>query len=157
MPYREATTWILIADGARAQIIANEGPGKGLKPLPGRAYQGANLPTREIVSDKPGRTYDRGGTGGWTATGRHAMEPRTDWHRFEKERFARAMAKVLDKASGANAFDRLVLVAPPQTLGELRIALKKRTRARITAELAKDLTNVPIHDLPGHLDGVVAL
>ena len=100
MPYREATTWILVADGARAQIIANEGPGKGLKEIPGRAYQGANLPTREIVSDKPGRTYDRGGTGGWTATGRHAMEPRTDWHRFEKERFARAMAKVLDKASG---------------------------------------------------------
>ena len=157
MFYREATTWILIADGARAQIIANEGPGKGLKPIPGGAYQGANLPTREIVSDKPGRTYDRGGTGGWTATGRHAMEPRTDWHGFEKERFARAMAKVLDKASGANAFDRLVLVAPPQTLGELRIALKKRTRARITAELAKDLTNVPIHDLGGHLDGVVAL
>ncbi len=158
MPYRETTTWILIADGARAQIIANEGPGKGLKTIPGRAYQGAaNLPTREMVSDKPGRTYDRGGTGGWTATGRHAMEPRTDWHRFEKERFARAMAKVLDKASGANAFDRLVLVAPPQTLGELRIALKKRTSARITAELAKDLTNVPIHDLAGHLGGVVAL
>ena len=63
----------------------------------------------------------------------------------------------LDKASGANAFDRLVLVAPPQTLGELRIALKKRTSARITAELAKNLTNVPIHDLPGHLDGVLAL
>ena len=48
MLFRKYTTWILIADGARAHIIANDGPGKGLKPVPGREYTGVNLPTREI-------------------------------------------------------------------------------------------------------------
>ncbi len=102
-------------------------------------------------TDKPGRTFDRVGTG------RHAKEPRVDWHRFEKHKFARSMAKVLDKAAGNGAFDRLVLVAPPQTLGELRSALDKKTRARITAESAKDLTNLSIHELPEHLSEVVRL
>ncbi len=36
MLFRKHTTWILIANGARAHIIANQGPGKGLKPVPGR-------------------------------------------------------------------------------------------------------------------------
>ncbi len=151
MLFRKYTTWILIADGARAHIIANDGPGKGLKPVPGREYTGINLPTREIGTDKPGRTFDRAGTG------RHAKEPRVDWHQFEKHKFARSMAKVLDKAAGNGAFDRLVLVAPPQTLGELRGALDKKTRARITAESAKDLTNLSIHELPEHLSEVVRL
>jgi protein required for attachment to host cells len=48
----------------------------------------------------------------------------------------------LDKAVQEDAFDQLVLVAPPQTLGELRKVLKPSVHARILAELNKDLTKM---------------
>ena len=145
MRFKTQTTWILIADGARAHIVSNEGPGKGLKTIPGQDYTGTNLPTRELGTDKPGRTFDRAG-------GRHhSMEPRVDWHRYEKHKFIRSIAKVLDKAAGQGTFDRLILVAPPEILGELRSSLGKLASGRVVAELAKDLTNLSSHPLPENL------
>lgn len=145
MRFKKQMTWILIADGARAHIVANEGPGKGLKTIPGQNYTGINVATRELGTDRPGRTFDRAGGG------RHSMENRVDWHRFEKHKFAQSMAKVLDKAADKGVFDRLILVAPPDTLGKLRSSLGKLASSRVVAELAKDLTNLSIHDLPENL------
>ena len=85
------------------------------------------------------------------------MEPRVDWHEYEKHLFAVSMAKVLDEAAERGAFDRLVLVAPPKTLGALRAALKPRTRKMVIAEVGKDLTHVPVQGLTGHLRDVVPL
>lgn len=144
------TTWVVIADGARAFVMANRGPGTGLSLVPGTMREKEVPKTTELGTDRPGRSFnsDRSGM-------RHGMEPRVDWHQFEKQKFAHAMAKLLDEARTRNAFDRLVLVAPPETLGELRAKLDKQTQALVTGELAKDLTKHPIPDLPDHLDGVV--
>ena len=49
-------------------------------------------------------------------------------------------------------YDRLVLVAPAATLGELRKALNAHATDRLAAEIAKDLTNLPEHELPKHLE-----
>jgi protein required for attachment to host cells len=46
-----------------------------------------------------------------------------------------------------NAYAHLVLVADPQTLGQMRPQLHKETVARMHAELAKDLTNSPLADI----------
>ena len=89
--------------------------------------------------------------------GRHAMAPRVDWHEFEKTRFAKEVATALNKAAGGQAFDRLILVAPPKTLGSLRAGLDKTAATRITGELAKDLTNLALDALPGHLSELIAL
>ena len=62
------------------------------------------------------------------------------------------MAKILDQAAQKEAFNRLVLVAPSKTLGELRRALGKTAHEKITAEINKDLTGVPTHELPAHLE-----
>lgn len=147
---KASTTWILVADGARAQILVNEGPGKGLKPA--HDFAVPHPPSREIGADRPGRVHESLGDGT-----RHAMEPRVDWHRFEKRLFARDLAKHINKAAYQGAFDRLVLVLPAKSLGDLRAQLDKDTRARVVAELSKDLTNVPRRELPGHLSGVVRL
>jgi protein required for attachment to host cells len=85
------------------------------------------------------------------------MEPPTEWHRFEKHRFAREMAKVLDAAAASKAFDRLILVAPPATLGDLRTELGDATRKMVTAELPKDLTRHAEQELPQHLGAVLAV
>jgi len=144
-------SWIVIADGARARILENDGPGKGLNARPVEELHHALPPSRDIDTDRPGRTHDRMGPG------RHAMEPPSDPHREEKRRFADELARHLNDAAQAGSYDRLVLVAAPKTLGDLRQALGKEAAAKLDGELAKDLTKIPDHELPGHLGEVIAL
>ncbi|HEY1385631.1 MAG TPA: host attachment protein [Dongiaceae bacterium] len=149
---KKTVTYILVADGARARLYANHGVGKGLQPVSGATHR-ADLHhhDREILSDKPGRAYSSVGEG------RSAMEPQTEWHRFEKHKFAREMARVLDAAAANKAFDRLILIAPPATLGDLRTELSDATRKMVTAELPKDLTRHAEQELPQHLGSVLAV
>jgi protein required for attachment to host cells len=145
-------TWILVADGARARIFVNEGPGTGMRGLAGADYEADHRPTHEIGVERPGRTQESLGDGT-----RHAYAPRVDWHEYEKHLFAKEMAQVIDQACERGAFDALVLVAPPKALGELRAALGKNALAKVAAELDKDLVNTPEHDLPGHLTEAITL
>ena len=149
---KKTVTYILVADGARARLYANQGVGKGLQPVSGATHR-ADLHhhDRDILADRPGRTFNSVGQG------RSAMEPQTEWHRFEKHKFAREMAKVLDAAAANKAFDRLILVAPPATLGDLRTELADATRKMVTAELPKDLTRHAEQELPQHLGTVLAV
>ena len=48
------------------------------------------------------------------------MEPPTDPQRYAKYEFARELAERLEEAVHAHRFERLVLVAAPKTLGDLR-------------------------------------
>lgn len=82
------------------------------------------------------------------------MEPRVDWHQFEKSRFAKSMAAILNKGRADGDFDELVLVAPPRTMGDLRAALDKPTRASVSAELTKDLTAEHPDQLAKRLDTI---
>ena len=149
---KKTVTYVLVADGARARLYANHGVGKGLQPVSGATHK-ADLHhhDREILTDKPGRSF------GSVGEGRSALEPQTEWHRFEKHKFAREMAKVLDAAAATKSFDRLILVAPPATLGDLRMELGDATRRMVTAELPKDLTRHAEQELPQHLSTVLAV
>jgi protein required for attachment to host cells len=148
---KPTVSWIVIADGAQARILANSGPGKGLSPLPGGEKHQPSRPTREINADRPGRSHDRMGPG------RHAMEPPSDPQRTEKRRFAEDLADHLNAAALKHKYDRLVLVAPAKTLGDLRQALSKEAAAKVEGELSKDLTSTSDQDLPGHLSAVIAV
>ena len=148
---QKKVTWFLVADGARARVLMNDGVGKGLHSAINGEMAHALPPTREMGTDRPGRTQQRG------TSGRHAIQPHVDWHRFEKEKFGKEMAALLDAAAERGDFHRLVLVAPPRTLGDLRAALGSKARALIHAEIDKDLTHVTIQELPAHLTDVVAL
>ena len=43
-----------------------------------------------------------------------------------------------------NAFERIVLIAPPRVLGELRDKMHKEVSSRVVADMPKDLTNHPL-------------
>jgi protein required for attachment to host cells len=117
-------TWILVADGSQARRFCNDGPGRGVAPLSDDLLTGRNLPGREIMSDRPGRTFDSVGQG------RHAKEPRADPRAVEKRRFAHTLAAILEDGLNQGRFDCLVLVAPPRTLGLLRDELSKSLREK---------------------------
>ena len=144
-------TWVVVADGARAKVYLNDGPGRGLAEIPGAELAGAHAATRDINADRPGRTFDSAGVG------RHAKEPPTDAHREAKRKFARLVASLLQDGLNRAAYDRLVLVAPPQALGDLRRELGKGVQAKVSGELGKDLTHLPGHELPEHLATLLAV
>lgn len=144
-------TWILVADAARARIFLNDGPGHGITELTDHGLERDLKPSRDINADRPGRSFDSGGQG------RHAMEPSTDPNRHQKFNFAKEVASMITKAHHARRFDRLVMIAPPTTLGDLRSALPKTVTNVVYGEIAKDLTQASVKDLSGHLGDVLAV
>lgn len=152
---KNTVTWVVLADGARARVVANKGPGVDLQPVYEEEEAKAMLPAREIEADRPGRTFDSGGRGDAAAQGRHAYEPPTDPRRKEQAQFIGTVAEVLENAAHEGSFERLVLIAPPKALGDLRASLSKNVMRMVSAEIPKDLVNVPIHDLPERLQDVL--
>lgn len=130
-------TLIVVADGAKARFLE---PSQDLKTLV-RSEQTdmtaaeVRRPVRDIVTDKPGRSFSsaRGGV-------RHAFEPPQNIHKLQKHNFTARLAGVLEKAWAERQFDRLVLVAPRRSLGELRTLLSARVKRAVSHEVAKDLT-----------------
>lgn len=74
-------------------------------------------------------------------------EPSMSPVRRKAFKFAHEIAEWLDKALETEAFDRLIFVAPPQTLGDLRVAASKAVYSRLVAEINKDLTKLDEKDL----------
>ncbi|MBO0743000.1 MAG: host attachment protein [Hyphomicrobiaceae bacterium] len=143
-------TWILIADGARARILQNDGPGKGLQALEGHVWHGDHAATHELMTDRTGRAFSS------TGPARSAIEPHSDPHRQLKRNFARRLADALADGWRDRAFDRLILVAAPTALGDLRAALSAEVRAKVVAQVPKDLTKTPDAALAEHLKDVLA-
>jgi protein required for attachment to host cells len=137
--------WILVADAARARVFRLEGPGMRLAPALERELISLNIPSHEIASDRPGRAFDSLGEG------RHAMAPSTDPKRYEKQRFAHGVAELLDKQRRQNSFQRLVVVAPPQMLGDLRNAMSAELKKLIETEITKDLSKLSADQIEQHL------
>jgi protein required for attachment to host cells len=144
---KPTVTWILIADGAHARLLANRGPGKGVEQL--EAINGDHRPDSELVRDGLGRSFESVGDT------RHAIAPKTDPHRELKRDFAKHLAKVLAQGLADKSYDRLVLVAPPSALGDLRSALSEPVKHAVYAELDKDLVKTPTAELPQHLGAVM--
>jgi protein required for attachment to host cells len=142
-------TWILVADAARARVFRFDREEKRLEPAWHEQLVGSKLASRKIGSDRPGRTFDSGGEG------RHAKEPPTDPARYEKERFAREVVDRLEDELNRHAFGALVVVAPPQFLGDLRTNLSPQLAACVTAEINKDLSKLTPSELLEHLKSVV--
>ena len=141
--------WVLVADAARARLFTREGPGRDLVSVWNYDMIGANLPSRALTSDRPGRTFDR------QDVGRHAIEPHTEPARHEKRRFAHDVAQRLDDERKKNALDNLTLVAPPQFLGDIRAEMPTALRRLVLAEVNKDLSKLRPADIAAHLDDVL--
>lgn len=151
MPIRIRRIWIVVANGTTARALENEGAGKGLNPAPAFEMTIESPPTRDLGSDRPGRVHDRYGPG------RHAMEPKADWHRQDKAAFAKSVVDRIESAARNHAFDRLILVAPPTVMGDLRAALGRHTHDLVSGEITKDLTHCSPDELVEHVGGVLAV
>ncbi len=131
---------VLVADGRKMLFLRNEGDGVHPKLVVEAAQEHPNPATRDQATDAAGRASTPQGVRG------SSVEP-TDFHQLEEDRFAAEVADLLKKRALANDFESLIVVAPPKTLGELRKHYHKEVSAKLTGELAKDLTGHPIPDI----------
>jgi protein required for attachment to host cells len=132
--------WLVIADGEKALFLRNDGDEIDPNLTVFREIEQDNPSTRDQGAGRPGRLNDSGGSH------RSAVEE-TDWHRVGKERFARDIAERLHTHAQAGRYSQLVLVAAPMVLGEIRKELHTEVQDRIVAEIDKDLTNHPVHEI----------
>ena len=144
------TTWILVAHRGGARLFESPGPGKGLQLVEDIPHPEGRLKSGEINADKPGRAFD-------TFSRRHGMSQEHEAADQVSLMFAKHLCDKLEKARTGNRFGRLVLVAEPRLLGELRAALDKPTAALVSATLDKDLVGVDNRDIPRHLGKLVQL
>lgn len=95
------------------------------------------------------RGRNRAGTGatGFGHDTRSAAE-------IERPRLAKHVVRALEAEWQKGAADRIVLAAGPKMLGALRDAMPGKLAGHVAAELAKDLSDVPVHALYPHVEGV---
>jgi protein required for attachment to host cells len=144
-------TWILVADHQTARILSNVGIGKGLQEHPELRRDTHLHPTHDLMADRQGRSFES------ADTARHAMEAKSDAHRLEGRAFLDAAVQTLAHAQAGGRFDRLILVAPPRALGELRALLPEALRACVIGELDCDLVQQTPERIAPHLAPFLAL
>jgi protein required for attachment to host cells/ribosome-associated translation inhibitor RaiA len=133
---KQDPTWIVVTDSAHARFfeLRTGKSGTMLKVARRPMESGLARHARDERTDKPGRAQS-------SANGiRSAIEPKHDYHKLAKRGFVRKVADTIGAAGEARSFDRLVLIAPRRTLGELRKLLPANASAMIADEIAKDLT-----------------
>lgn len=133
-------TWVLIADGEKALFLENKTDGQDPFLEVFREEEQDNPPNREQAANRPGRFNDG------PSVHRSAVDD-TDWHELAKDRFAHDLADILYKQAHRGRFDKLVIVAPPNTLGELRQELHQEVTQKVIGEVPKTLTNHPIDEI----------
>ncbi len=133
-------TWVLVADGEKALLMRNAGDARQIRLQVIREKHQDNPPTREQGTDRPGRSSGGG------PTPVSAVE-NTDWHQFEKDRFADDLADLLHRRARTGAFEQLVIAADPGTLGNLRDVLHEDVGRKVVLEIPKTLTNHPVGEI----------
>lgn len=135
-------TWILVADGEKALFLRNDLDAQDPDLNVMQHEEQDNPSDREQSANRPGRMHD-------TGVGQRSAMDDTDWHELAKERFADELSDILYQKAHKNKFEKLVIAAPPNILGELRDKMHKEVSSRVIAEIPKTYTNHPIDKIEG--------
>lgn len=128
----QTLSWIVVADASRGRILVQERLGAPLR----RAYDEEDLV--DAGRGRPGRSGARHPVA--AAEAPPAAPTLTDF-----------IADIVSRAARERRFQRLILIAPPQMLGELRKSLTPHARALVSAEIGKDLVRLRDIDIADHL------
>jgi protein required for attachment to host cells len=123
VPYK---TLIVVADGVHAKFFRNAGR-EGKIEL---SAEGGHKP-RHLLDDGPAG----------------ALPKDTAPREINEATFAKQLANELYHRAHAGDFAALVLIADPQTLGEIRRSLHKEVQSRVISEIHKTLTKASVADI----------
>ena len=117
---------IVVADGGKAMLLRDTGPVGKIALKVEKHYT-----LKDFVNDGP--------------SGSRPVEQSRQ--QTDEATFAKQLAHVLTTMHDRNAFEHLVLIADPRTLGELREALHKHTEKTIAWTMSKDYTNSTVAEI----------
>ncbi len=137
---------VMVGDGRKALFFRNEGTPRHVNLVVERVLEQDNPATHEQGTDQPGRYMGSDGKS------RSAVEE-VDWHQLAEDRFAHEISTALYRLAHANAFEQLIVVAPPKVMGNLRGSFHQEVSRRIVAEIPKDLTGQPKDEIARVISG----
>lgn len=138
--------FVLVADGRKMLFFRNEGDADYPTLKVETAQEHPNPRDGDQKTDTAGRSASTN-AGTTTGGGSGSSMGEADYHQQEEDRFAAETADMLKRRAMAHDFEKLIIVAPPKTLGELRKHYHKEVESRLAGELAKDLTNHPVDQI----------
>lgn len=97
-----------------------------------------------VRETKPGDLADQGPSG--------KSPPERSAPESMEATFSNILANRLFDQAHAGEFDNLILIADPETLGEMRPLLHQEVTDKIAFELNKTLINAPIEDIEKSID-----
>jgi protein required for attachment to host cells len=139
-------TWVVVADTSEAIIYRRNKRHSALERVDSLRDPTASLHQRDLVTDKQGRAFDRSGRG------RHTIDADFDPRDEAHHRFAKRIAERIDAGRQVGAFTRLVLIAPPAMLAQLRDHLSHETASLLVQSSAKRLTGRSAEVIMEHID-----
>ena len=137
--------WIVVADAARARIFSTSGSKSPLEPVEQLVSPASRLKERDLVSDRPGRSFDSKGKG------RHSMERQSSASEQIARNFAGQVADHLEAGRTSGQYRRLILVAEPRFLGLLNKKITSETEKLITTKIDKNLSRQSDQEIRTHL------
>jgi protein required for attachment to host cells len=157
--HKHPVTWILVANGRNAQIYTigrvkrkkqitvsgTNNEEKKLLPVPGMEMEAESAGNYEIGNDILGRVFES------SSSTRHMASPHINIREEIQEHFVKNIAERLHLEKLKNTFDRLILVAPPKMLSQLKKNVNHDILNCIRAEVSKELTNFDTEELYAHL------
>ena len=120
---------VVVADGAKAILLRNTGTGSELSLKEERRI------TPKSLSAESGQGPSGSRPGDQTP------------HQTEEATFAKQLADALYAMRHRGDYKQLVLIADPQTLGQMRECLHKEVEASMAFTLSKDYTNQSVADI----------
>ena len=141
---------VLVAEGRRVRLLRNEGDAAQVALAPLFEMSIDDPPTRDLGSDRPGRSYDS------HDSSRSAVAS-PDWHQEAETKFLKAVARKLEEIVNTEGGSALLILAAPRALGVLRDNLGPTSRQLLKAELARDLVKMPKHKVEAYLEKIAEL
>ena len=122
---------VVVADGTGARFFRNAGHGNQVS----LAAEGEFLPTHLLEDGPAGK-----------------RPPESSAQETDEATFAKQLAHELYRRAHSGDFAALVLIADPQTLGQIRPTLHKEVQDRLVSEVGKTLTKASVTDIQNALD-----
>jgi protein required for attachment to host cells len=145
-----STTWILVSNASIGRLFRNSGPNKGLELVQEFSHPQSREKNANLVSDRPGHNPGAG-------NGHGSFVPATLPKEHEADLFALELARELDSGRIGNLYSRLVLVASPAFMGQLKRHLTDAVHKLVSDSVEKDYTRSTDKELSHHLASCVCV
>ena len=139
-------TLVLVTDGRKMLFLRNEGDTEHMNLQVETKRRRDDSTDRDLGTDEPGSVFQSG------SPGRSSYEE-TDFHQLEEDRWVHEAADLVNSRALKNDFEKLVIIAPPKALGELRPKLHKETEKRCILQIDKEMTNQPLKEIEALIEG----